>query len=183
MLIIGMGGRILGLCVSRQSFNGEYIMKIMSLIGFVLLMISCNTEKSMEREESNVKDSVWQTVQQMNQLWTVENNAEELVNYFHKNMIAITPTDSFRIEGRDACVEGWRKFADTANIIKWKEEDPKIVLYGNNEFAVVTYYFSMVFEINNDTIEMKGRDMFSLIKENEKWWIVSDQFSSFPAEL
>ena len=95
-------------------------------------------------------------------------------------MIAITPTDSFRIEGQKACVAGWTKFTKIANIIEWEEIDPKIELFGNNEFAIVAYNFSMIFEMNNDTVEMNGRDMFSLIKEGDKWWIVSDQFSSFP---
>lgn len=47
-------------------------------------------------------------------------------------------------------------------------------------FAIVTYYFDMSFQMNGQTINMKGRDMFSLVKENNKWWIVADQFSQYP---
>lgn len=48
-------------------------------------------------EEAKVKETVWETVQALNRLWTVENNPDELRNYFHKDMVAITPTDHYQI--------------------------------------------------------------------------------------
>ncbi|VAX22176.1 hypothetical protein MNBD_NITROSPINAE03-1810 [hydrothermal vent metagenome] len=51
-------------------------------------------------------------IQEMNRRWTVENNADELKNYFHKDMVAITPTDSKRIEGGENCVVGWKNFTE-----------------------------------------------------------------------
>lgn len=131
-------------------------------------------------KESKIQKEVWQTILEMNRLWTVDNKAEELVNYFHQNMVAITPSDRFRREGQSACVEGWKKFTDMAKINYWKEIDPKIDLFGNGLFAIVTYRFEMSFEIIAQTIEMSGRDMFSLVKEAGKWWIVADQYSATP---
>jgi hypothetical protein len=55
-------------------------------------------------DESKEKNSVWQTIQALNRAWTIEGNADKLKDYFHKNMIAITPTTRERIEGRDACI-------------------------------------------------------------------------------
>jgi len=51
-------------------------------------------------------------------------------------MVAITPTDKLRREGKEACVAGWKEFAQNAKIHYWKEIDPKIHVYGNA--AVVT---------------------------------------------
>jgi hypothetical protein len=31
------------------------------------------------------------------------------------------------------------------------------------------------------TIALSGRDMFFLIREQDRWWVVADQFSSTPA--
>lgn len=130
--------------------------------------------------ESSVKEEVWKTIQAMNRLWTVENNPDGLMNYFHENMVAITPTNRLRVEGRAACVAGWKGFTQMAKINDWKEIDPKIDLFGDNMFAVVTYYFDMSFEIGGQTVKMGGRDMFSLIKENGKWWVIADQYSAYP---
>jgi hypothetical protein len=131
-------------------------------------------------DKSTIKKEVWETVQAMNRLWTVENRAEDLVNYFHKEMVAVTPTDRLRREGRAACVAGWKEFSDAAKIHYWKEIDPKVELFGNGAFAVVTYYFDMSFDMGGQTITMGGRDMMSLVNENGRWWVVADQFSSYP---
>ena len=127
-----------------------------------------------------MEKEVWKTIQEMNKIWTEGKQIEKLNNYFHQDMVAITATDNEIIEGRENCVKSWENFTKSAKIIFWKELDPKIQIYGNGMFAIVTYYFDMSFEMNGQTINMKGRDMFSLVKENGKWWIVSDQFSQYP---
>ncbi|MBF0540020.1 MAG: hypothetical protein HQK91_01035 [Nitrospirae bacterium] len=99
-------------------------------------------------DQTNIKLQVWTTIQNLNRLWTVENNADELKNYFHKNMVAISPTDKLRLEGRDACVASWKNFTQISKINYWKEIDPKIEIFGDNNLAIVTYYFDMSFEIS-----------------------------------
>ena len=47
------------------------------------------------KEETKIKEDVWQTILRMNKLWTVDNKAEELVNYFHKNGEKILTTSEF----------------------------------------------------------------------------------------
>lgn len=126
------------------------------------------------------QEQIWKVIQEMNRKWTVENNADELKNYFHKDMVAITPTNQERIEGREKCVAGWKNFIKNAKIHLWKESEPKIQVYGKDEFAIVTYYFDMSFDMGGRTVNMKGRDMFSLVNENGKWLIVADQFSPSP---
>ena len=123
---------------------------------------------------------IWEVIQEMNRKWTVKNNADELKNYFHKDMVAVTPTDLRRIEGGGNCVAGWKKFAENTKIHFWKESEPKVQIYGEGKFAIVTYYFDLSFDMDGQTINMKGRDMFSLVNENGKWLIVADQFSQFP---
>lgn len=130
--------------------------------------------------QSKIKEEVWATIQAINRLWTVENNVDGLVNYFHKNMVAIMATNRLRVEGQTACVAGWKSFTQSAKINSWKEVDPKIELFGDDKFAIVTYYFDMSFEVDGQTIKMGGRDMFSLINKNGKWWVVADQFSAYP---
>jgi len=53
-------------------------------------------------------------------------------------------------------------------------------IFGDGSFAVVSYYYDMSVDMFGQTMQMKGRDMFSLVKESGRWWAVSDQFSSFP---
>lgn len=131
-------------------------------------------------ESSKIKQEVWKTIQELNRAWAVDRNPDKLKNYFHRDMVAITPTDRKRVEGRDACVTGWKKFAESTKIHYWKEKDPKVQIYGKGEFAIVTYYWDMSYEMSGQTIKAGGRDMFSLVKEKGKWWVVADQFSTYP---
>ncbi len=131
-------------------------------------------------EESKIKEEVWRTVQSLNKTWAGGGNPDELKNFFHKDMVAITCTDRERIEGGDACVASWKAFVSAAKVNYWKETAPKVQLYGSGKFAVVTYYWDMSYEMNGQTVRAKGRDMFVLVKENEKWQAVADQFSSYP---
>jgi hypothetical protein len=128
----------------------------------------------------NIQKQIWEVIREMNRKWTAEKNAEELKNYFHKDMVAVTATNRKRIEGRENCVASWKNFSDNAKIHFWKESEPKIQVYGKDEFAIVNYYFDMSFDMGGQTMNMKGRDMLSLVNEDGKWWIVADQFSAFP---
>ena len=123
---------------------------------------------------------IWSTIQKMNKCWTCgdPSELEKLLDYFHEEMVAITATDKYRLEGKEACFNGWKGFAENTKIHFWKESDPKIQIYG--DAAVVTYYFDMSFDMAGQTINMGGRDMFTLIKENGKWLVVADQFSQYP---
>jgi len=132
-------------------------------------------------EQSKMKEDVWRTIQKMNRAWVVEGDADKLKNYFHKDMVAITATDRERLEGRDACIASWKRFVEAAKIHYWKEIDPRVQIYGNGRFAVVTYYFDISFDIGGQTIKLGGRDMFALVNEDGKWWIVADQFSAYPS--
>ena len=123
------------------------------------------------------KQEVWDTLRKLNDCWT-KSDGTELVHYFHKQMVAITPTDRLRREGREACVAGWVGFAKFAKIHHWQEIEPKIEIFGDT--AIVTYYFDMSFDMGGQTIQMGGRDMFTFVKEHGKWWAVADQFSPYP---
>lgn len=127
--------------------------------------------------QDDAKRQVWETLRNLNDCWT-KGDGKDLVNYFHNDMVAITPTDRNRLEGKDACLAGWVGFASMAKVLSWREIDPQIQLYGNT--AVVTYYFDMAFEMGGQTIKMGGRDMLVFVREGGKWWAVADQFSPYP---
>jgi hypothetical protein len=129
---------------------------------------------------NQVESTIWQTIQALNRCWTCGDLSElpKLNDFFHDSMVAITPTDKLRLEGKMACFDGWAGFCRRAIITYWKETDPKIQVYGDS--AVVTYYYQLSLEMEGQNMDMAGRDMFVLIKEDEQWMVVADQFSPFP---
>jgi hypothetical protein len=121
---------------------------------------------------------VWQTVVALNRTWT-SGNPEQLVDYFHADIVAITPTDPHRLEGREACIAGWTEFVEQAKVIEWKERDPLVTFFGDS--AVVTYYYEARVEMGGKVVELTGRDMLFMVKENGKRlrvWRMSERASS-----
>ena len=121
---------------------------------------------------------IWATLRALNDAWT-QGNPAQLADYFHRDMIAVTPVDRLRREGAAACIAGWQGFAESTRIHSWHEIDPLIRVFG--EAAVVSYYYEIRFEMGGQTIEQCGRDLFFLVRENGRWWVVADAFSSYPA--
>lgn len=129
----------------------------------------------------NTETKLWQTIEDINRCWTQNQDFKTLEKYFHPQMVVISPTEKMRITGQQACVDAWRNFAENNQILHWNERDPKIQIFGQGKFAIVTYYFDMSFITQGQKVDFAGRDMFSLIYDNG-WQVVANQFSPFPVE-
>lgn len=125
---------------------------------------------------NEVEQEVWRTVQELNQAWT-SGRVDELERYFHEDMVAITPMDRKRLEGRAACVASWARFVERAVIREWRERDPLVRIFG--DAAVVTYSYDLACEVGGEDVRLEGRDMFFMIRRDGRWPAVADQFSEF----
>jgi ketosteroid isomerase-like protein len=124
-----------------------------------------------------VRQEIWATVRAMNDAWT-KGDPDDLTRWFHRDMVAIAPTQRHRIEGGPACVAAWKAFCGSARIHRWEERDPVIHVHG--DAAVVAYDFDMSFDRDGRSVRTGGRDLFFLVKEEGRWWAVADQFSPYP---
>ena len=120
---------------------------------------------------------IWATLRALNDAWT-QGNPAQLADYFHRDMIAVTPVDRLRRDGAVACIAGWQGFAESTRIHRWREIDPLIRVFA--DAAVVSYYYEIRFEVDGKIIEQNGRDLFFFVRENGRWWAVADQFSGYP---
>jgi ketosteroid isomerase-like protein len=123
---------------------------------------------------------VWAFVQALNRAWTVEGAPEKLTEYFAQDMIAITPDEPRRREGRAACVAGWTGFARAATIARWSEENPKVHLFADGHAAVVAYDFTIDFAMDGHPVHLRGRDLMTLEKRGDRWWLVADHYAPMP---
>jgi hypothetical protein len=121
-------------------------------------------------------------VREMNRCWTAGWHEEQFRQYLHPGAVAIVPATPGRLEGRDACVAGWRGFAKAAVIHEWTESGFRVQLYTGGKSAVVTYFFSITVALGCVKQTMRGRDMVFLVKEGQTWLVAADQFSPEPAE-
>jgi ketosteroid isomerase-like protein len=127
---------------------------------------------------SGSEREIWAIVQALNRAWTVENDPDRLTEFFHPKMVAITPVDRLRRLGQSECMAGWKEFTKACRVLWWKEAEPAVEVFG--DCAVVTYYFEMEYELEGRAIRSAGRDMMTLVREDDRWWVVADQFSPYP---
>lgn len=116
-------------------------------------------------------------VKALNESWTRADGAA-LAEFFHPDMVAVTATDRDILRGRTNCMASWQGFSKSATIHRWKEIDPEVRLF--DDTAIVTYYFDISFDSGGQTINLGGRDMFVLKRQDGRWWAVADHFSAFP---
>jgi len=120
---------------------------------------------------------VLEFIARLNACWTA-GDPEELREYFHQDMVAVTPVDREPRVGREACVAGWAGFARSAQIRSWAERGHRVRIFG--DAAVVTYFYELRCRMGGAELTLDGRDLFFLVRENGRWWAVADQFSAFP---
>jgi ketosteroid isomerase-like protein len=130
---------------------------------------------------ASIEHEVWDVVVALNRLWARGGDPARLVDYFAPEMIAITPTDTFRREGQMSCVAGWTDFVRASRILRWEEKNPKVLVLADGRCAVVAYDFDIDFETNGHLIEMRGRDLMTFEKRANRWWLVADMFAPAPA--
>ena len=126
------------------------------------------------------ESEVWAFVQEMNRAWTVDGKPERLLDYFAPEMIAITPTDRFRREGRASCVAGWTEFVRATKILRWIETNPFVLMLAEGRVAVVACDFEIDYLAGGRVVKMSGRDLMTLDKRDGRWWLVADHFSPTP---
>ncbi len=164
---------------SRREFIGSVPIWVLILTGNGAAK-KRNDHQQQETAMDNEADIVWNTVQVLNRAWVEDGDAGKLREYFHRDIVAITPVDRERLEGCEACVAGWAEFVKASKINRWHVSDPDVRLYGGGHFAIVTYYYDMSYDTGGKTVETAGRDMFAIVKENGRWWAVANQFSPYP---
>ena len=134
-----------------------------------------------DMDRSALESEALATVEKYNRAWTLEHAPERLKEFFHPEMVAISPGALERIEGAESCIAGWSAFADANRVTEFRTHSEKVQLWGGGTVAVVTYCYEMSWEKpDSETVNSAGLDMFVLARENGRWWAVADQFSTFP---
>jgi len=128
------------------------------------------------------QNEVLTMIREMNRCWTETWDEAAFARFIHPDAVAIAPTVPGRLEGRDAYVSGWRAFAEGAVIHRWEETGHRVRFFCQGACAVVTYFFTIRFTLAGREITMKGRDMFTLVRQRGRWLVAADQFSPEPGD-
>jgi ketosteroid isomerase-like protein len=124
--------------------------------------------KEMSKRTTD-KEEILKILQKINEAWS-KGHPEELAEYFHEDLVILSPTLQRMGEGKEACVKSYKDFLEHADIHEYKERDHMIDVWGKT--AVATYAFDISYEMNGQTSRESGHDMFVFNREAEKWLAV-----------
>lgn len=146
------------------------------VLSLALLLSNCNQD-----DNEKLKEEVWQSVKSINRHWAITENMDSLGLYIHPEMIIITPDSKQPLQGKSKIIESYKSYADYAETVSLKENNPLIQLHGNNKTAVVAYDYELTIKIPSGEEQFfTGRDMYILIHDNDKWIAISQHYSPYP---
>ena len=115
---------------------------------------------------SGIKGEIWQVIRKINGAWT-NGRTGKLREYFHENMVIVSPDLKKMGEGRDACIKSYEDFVSLATVHGCAEYDPSIDVFGNS--AAASYRFIVTYDLDGNHHEDTGYDLFFLVREDDKW--------------
>jgi ketosteroid isomerase-like protein len=118
---------------------------------------------------SSAEQEVRQILQNINDAW-LSGRPEDLVHWFHADMVIVSPDFQQRFEGREACVKSYADFYNHATVHALTTLDPEIDVFGNT--AVAAYQFEITYEMSDETHRDNGWDVFVFARDKDNWQAV-----------
>jgi ketosteroid isomerase-like protein len=108
----------------------------------------------------------WETVRRISAAW-LEGQFERLDDLFHDRVVIAGPDGTRYAEGKEAVVESYRGFGQSATVSDYRESDGKVDVY--DAVAVVSYRYDIAYSIDGQSSQETGRDVLVLEKHDGRW--------------
>lgn len=145
------------------------------VISIILLFSFTNNSR---HNNVDATKEVWEVVKAHNKAWSEQEDINEQLKYVHKDVVFIKPPFKEVFIGKERYKVDYQEWMLRAKVDYFREVNPKIRIYGDGNFAIVTYNIDMSFTYDDEVVnDWKGIDMLTLVKENGKWLITSDMFA------
>lgn len=141
-----------------------------------LLLASCNSNSKMCSEDA--AKEVWEVIKAHNKAWSESEDINEQLQYIHNDVVFVKPPFKEILKGKTQYKTDYENWMKHAKVEYFHEVNPVINVYGNGNFAIVSYNIEMSFTYDDKAVnDWKGVDMMTLTKENSKWLITSDMYA------
>ena len=141
-----------------------------------LLWTTCNDNSEISSEV--VAKEVWEVVKSHNKAWSKLEDINTQMKYVQEDVVFIKPPFKEIFVGKEkykADYEGWMLHA---KVDYFHGINPVIKVYGNGNFALVSYNIEMAFTYDDAVVnDWKGIDFMTLVKEKGRWLITSDMYA------
>lgn len=156
----------------------------MKAVFIVILSIFFGFIQYNDYDDINLTDKtkreVWNTVKEINRHWAITENMDSLALFLHPDMVIFSPDGKERLVDKDSILQSYRNYIQYAETTSMVETEPLIQLYNDNKTAIVTYYNELKIKTQADDFQyFRCKDMYTLIYENNKWYVVAQHYSFY----
>lgn len=96
-------------------------------------------------------------IQIINNAW-LDNNLYILNDYFDQEVVFMSPDYKNKLTGKNACINSYKQFLDSAEIIEYQQGEPEINIWDNT--AAAFYEFDITYLMKGKTYSEKCKDFF-----------------------
>jgi uncharacterized protein (TIGR02246 family) len=97
-----------------------------------------------------------------------EGRTADLAALFHERVISVPPGFQLRVQGRDAVVQTYEQFVQSAEVVSYDERDVVYDTWGNT--AVATYRYEMSWIMDGHRSTEAGHDVLVLARQPDGGW-------------
>jgi uncharacterized protein (TIGR02246 family) len=112
---------------------------------------------------------VAEAMERINRAW-MDGHPQDLVQYFHPDVVAIAPGFVGRVRGRDAFAKSFSDFLAAAVVGEFSRGEYEVDVMGRA--ALVTVTFTMTYSLGEKTYASTGRDVWGFSHDDAEWLAV-----------
>jgi hypothetical protein len=116
--------------------------------------------------ETTDREEIRSALQAINAAWR-ERRYAEIPPRLHERAVFVAPGFEMRVEGRAACADSYRAFAESAVIRDWREHEPVIELW--RDTAIASYRYEIAWDHEGKSYRETGHDLFVFTREEGQW--------------
>jgi hypothetical protein len=121
----------------------------------------------LHRTNEEARSELRATLRKLSSAWQ-NRRYDELASLLDENIIMVLPAFSGRLEGREAVVNSYREFMETATVSDYQEDLPTIDVWGDT--AIASYYWEMTWLGAGKIEQAAGYDAFVFSRNGDGLW-------------
>ena len=135
--------------------------------------------RARRRRTGDDRDMVADALRRINDAW-VSASAADMRDDLDERVVMVQPAFRGRVEGREAAIESYREFTESAVIHGYAESELRIDAFG--EAAVATYRYDIDWEMDGERHVEAGHDLFVFRAHGGRWVAVWRTLTVEPSE-
>ncbi len=126
----------------------------------------CGDAVVLDSHVMSASEEIWVAIQESNRAW-VGGNPKGVEALYADDVVFVAPKLAARVAGRDALVQSYVDYVNTAKTKKFDERDHVVDVSGDT--AVATYIFAVRYEIEGRTFDDTGQEILVFARRSGRW--------------